>query len=299
MDPELRHLRAFVALAEEASFSRAADRLHLTQSSLSGQIRQLEERLGCAVAERTSRSVALTPAGEALLVEARRALAQVDRAWQAAREAAAAGTRTFTLGLMLTAGHDAIPGIVAELQRLQPGLRVEFHSTGLEDPSGGLRSGAADASLVAAHFDLTGIAFLPLTREPLVAVLASGHALAGRAEVSILDLVDEPWIDAPTDDEILRRFWSAADHRGGRPVRWAARMNSYGEYFEAVRSGLAVGLLPQWTSHTLGSAWPGLAFVPVRDVPPATIGLAWREDDRSDLVAALVERLRAPTAARS
>jgi DNA-binding transcriptional LysR family regulator len=290
MDPELRHLRAFVALAEEASFSRAADRLHLTQSSLSGQIRQLEERLGCAVAERTSRSVALTPAGEALLVEARRALAQVDRAWQAARNAAAEGTRTFTLGLMLTAGHDLIPRVVGALQDLAPGVRVEFNDTGLDDPSGGLRSGAADASLVAEHFDTTGIATLPLAREPLVAVLAATHPLAARASLSIRELEDEPWIDAPTDDVVLRRFWSAADHRT-RPIRWGARMNSYGEYFEAVRSRLAVGLLPEWTRTTLGQAWPGLCFVPVDDLPPATIVLAWREDDRSDLVGALVERL--------
>ncbi len=292
MDPELRHLRAFVALAEEASFSRAADRLHLTQSSLSGQIRQLEERLGCAVAERTSRSVALTPAGAALLVVARRALALVDRAWLAAREAAASGSRTFTLGLMLTAGHELIPRIVAELQALRPGVRVEFHSTGLDDPSGGLRSGAADASLVALHFDMSGMEALPLARDPLVAVLASGHRFADRPEVSIRELADEPWIDAPTDDQVLRRFWSAADHRGGAPPRFGPRMNSYGEYFEVVRSGLAVGLLPQWTAGTLGGTWPGLAFVAVNDVPAATIGLVWRADDRSDLVAALVERLR-------
>jgi DNA-binding transcriptional LysR family regulator len=293
VEPELRHLRAFVALAEEESFSRAAERLHLTQSSLSGQIRQLEERLGCAVAERTSRSVALTPAGEALLVEARRALAQIERAWDAARAAAEAGARTFTLGLMLTAGHDLVPELVAEVQRLRPGVRVEFHSTGFEDPSGGLRSGAADASFVAAHFDTTGIELLPLASEPLVAVMAASHPLASRPSVAIADLVDEPWIDAPTDDQVLRRFWSAAEHRGGRPVRFAARMNSYGEYFEAVRSGLAVGLLPEWTGRTLGRSWPGLAFVPVADLEPATLALAWRADDRTDLVDALVGRLSA------
>lgn len=194
---------------------------------------------------------------------------------------------------MLTAGHELIPRIVDEVKAPDPGIHVAFHATGLEDPTGGLRAGAADASLVAAHFDPAGIELLPLAQDPLVAVLAAGHPLATLPEISIADLADEPWIDAPTDDEILRRFWSAADHRAGRPVRWGARMNSHGEYFEAVRSGLAVGLLPRWTSLTVGQAWPGLAFVAVRDVPPATIALAWREDERSDLVLALADRLRA------
>lgn len=165
MNVELKHPRAFVAVAEELNFTRAAERLHLTQQALSGQIRQLEERIDAKLLERDTRRVELTPAGLALLNSARPLLAGAELAVAAAREAAET-TRSLTVGFVAAIAHGRLGDLV--------------HFGDLVDPSGGIRAGAADLAAVHGPFENAGLESAYLWSDEMVIAMSADHPLAPR-----------------------------------------------------------------------------------------------------------------------
>ena len=178
--PELRHLRYFVAVAQELSFSRAAARLHMAQSPLSAAIRQLEAELGVLLFERTTRAVRLTAAGERLLARGLPALTAVERAFAEARDAGRGVVGTLRIGSSPAARHELRPALVARVREELPGVELELS----EATSGTLRrellGERLDVALLFGSQPAPGIARRVLSHDELHVLMRASHRLAGR-----------------------------------------------------------------------------------------------------------------------
>jgi DNA-binding transcriptional LysR family regulator len=286
VDIELRHLRSFVAVAEELNFTRAAERLHMAQQALSTQIRQLEERTGAQLLERTTRRVELTPAGEALLEHARSVLAGTERAMAAIR-AAGGELPQLTVGVVVPADYEAMAPAMALFAERRPDVETRVHFGEVPDPSGGLFGGEADVAIVVGAFTMTGLEKATLWTDPRGLAMAAGHALAEGEEVSLEQMVAEPTFDFLTTDPIFRDYWMATNHRGGRPPRIVAQFRGLDGLLEGIRSGLGVNLIRERIVNALGPE-SGVVFRPVTDLEPADVAVAWRAGDTRDVVAEFV-----------
>jgi DNA-binding transcriptional LysR family regulator len=271
--PELRQLQYFIAVAEELNFTRAAERLNVVQQSLSAGIAQLEALLGIKLFERTTRSVRLTNAGAAWLPYAREALATADRAAEAARDLAAGRAGRLRVGLAATA-VDVTPRLLRAFADRFPLVELAIEHFDCQDPSGGLRERRSDVAIVRPPLSDDGLELVAIGTEPRFAVLSADHPLADRAGVDFAELADEPWIHIETDP-VWWDFWRVAELRSG-PPRIGAICRSCAELLEAARAGTATGLVGE--SVARAQSWPQLAFAEVRDIPPATIAIAWRSD---------------------
>jgi DNA-binding transcriptional LysR family regulator len=283
---ELRHLRAFVAVAEELNFTRAAERLHMAQQALSTQVRQLEERVGEQLLVRTTRKVELTPAGLALLEHARLLLGGADRAVAAAK-AAGEGHATLTVGFVVPADHEPLRPALARFNERRPDVDVQVHFGEVTDPTGGLRDGHADVAVVVGAFDRTGLETTPLWTDPRGVAMAADHPLAEKDELTVAELVAEPTFDFPVEDPVFRDYWMVINHRGGRPPKIVARFRSLDGLLEAVRGRLGVNVIRERIVDTLGQS-SGVVFRPVAGLEPAEVALAWRQGSSSELVSDFV-----------
>src|SRR4051794_11658297 len=276
LDLDTRLLRAFVTVAEELSFTRAAARLFIAQQALSSQVQQLETRLGVRLFERTTRKVGLTEAGETLLPNAIATLAALDAGVSRLQAAVRAQRATLRVGL---SGTSMVP-FVTETMRLfrerYPGVALEVSNTGLDRPAGGLKEGTVDVAFVRPPFLDEGLSMVTVLTEERYAVLRKDHPLAAREEVRPDDLVHEPWIWVEGADPRARAFWSLADFRGDKPLRPGTRINSFEEAFGAVAAGLAITCQAESAIRAVGAGFPELRFVPLRGAPPAQVAVAWR-----------------------
>ncbi|WP_306334578.1 LysR family transcriptional regulator [Streptomyces sp. KL118A] len=267
---ETRELEYFVALADELHFGRAAVRLSIAQPALSKAIRRIESRLGVPLFIRSSRHVELTPAGEALREHGRHALNAVGAAVRHARRA---GEVHDHLRLVLKPGGDAglLSGILAEYARRPDARRVDILFSGPADRADFLHDGRADVGLLYAPFDdLDGLAHETLHAEDRVAIVPSGHRLAGHASVRMSDLAGEAlprWKGVPGGDGT------------GPEVADVTQM------LHMITVSRMVGVLPRSLVEPVPE---GLVRVPVTDAPPSRLVLAWNERDRRPLVAAFV-----------
>ena len=188
---ELRHLRYFVAVAEEGSLTHAAEsRLHTAQPSLSRQIRDLELEVGVELFVRRSRGIELTDAGRVFLDHVRLALLQVDAAGDAARRAAQPAKASFVLGFLT--GHEVtwLPDALRILRDELPNIEVTISSQSSPELAGALLRGAVDVAFLRREDRAPGLAF----KEPLVAVLPSDHSLAAHKAIRARDIVGETFI---------------------------------------------------------------------------------------------------------
>lgn len=267
---ETRELEYVIAVADELHFGRAADRLSIAQPALSKAIRRIETRLGVQLFIRSSRHVALTSAGEALREHGRHALNAVSAAVQSARRA---GDTQARLRLVLKPGGDAglLSGILAEYAQQPDARRVDILFSGAADRTDFLRDGRADVGLLYAPFDdLDGLDHETLLAEDRVAIVPSGHRLAGRATVSMSDLAGET----------LPRWKGVPGGDGTGP-----EVADVVQLFQMITVRRMIGVLPR---SLVEPAPPGLVRVPVADAPPSRLVLAWNEHDRRPLVASFV-----------
>jgi len=283
---ELRHLRAFVAVAEELNFTRAAERLHIAQQALSTQVRQLEERVGEQLLVRTTRKVELTPAGLAFLDHARLVLGGADRAVAAAR-AAGEGRSSLTVGFVVPADHEPLREAFALFAERRPDVDVRIHFGEVTDPTGGLKSGDADVAVVVGAFDRTGLETAHLWTDPRGIAVGHSHRLASKDSVTIAELIEEPTFDFPVEDPVFRDYWMAVNHRGGRPPKIVASFKSLDGLLEAVRGGLGVNLIRERIVDTLGPS-SGVTFRPVEGLEPAEVALCWSQGNTDELVSDFV-----------
>lgn len=285
---DLRLLAYFVAVAEELHFGRAASRLHIAQPSLSVQIRKLEHSLNTPLLVRSSRHVALTPAGEVLLDGSRRLLAEAERIAMLTRDVGRSpARRRLVVGFMANAAAELTPQILAAFKDLHPTVDVEMRSHDFSDPYVGLADGSVDVAFVRPPVlvqDWLGIE--PLFVEPRMLVVSEGSPLAMAPQLSVEQLVDEAFVGRRSPEE-WRDFWLAVDSRGGMPVKLGAEVATVDECFEAIMSERGVAFTQASTQRFYGR--PGLAFVPVTDIAPSTLSIAWRTDAETDLVREFID----------
>ncbi|RSD24893.1 LysR family transcriptional regulator [Amycolatopsis eburnea] len=269
---ELRTLRYFVAVAEELHFGRAAARLHMSQPPLSRAIKQLESDVGAVLLLRSATGVTLTPAGAALLAEARSLLDQADRA--RVRVAAAAGEAVLTVGILGDSTDPHAVRLADTYRRRHPDVEVRVRDADLTDPTCGLRTGLVDVALTRGPFDETGLSVHELRTDPVGAVLRADDPLAARDHLDLADLAGRRWFRFPDGtDPRWQSYWHGGEPREGPVVR------AVQECLQAVLWNGTVGLMP------LGHQPPGdLVVVPLPAMPPSPVVMAWQQGNANPLV---------------
>ncbi|QBC31318.1 MULTISPECIES: LysR substrate-binding domain-containing protein [Pandoraea] len=288
---ELRHLRYFVAVAEALHFSRAAQKLNIGQPPLSMQIRALEDELGVALFERSQRRVFLTTAGRAFLVRARQILADAEAARQEVQQIAGLDAGELRIAFTTSAPMTNL------MKRVLTGYRLRYPRvtlTLIESPSerqrDALTERTLDIGLVRQADDappIAGLSFETLIDEALVVVLHQGHALSGRASLSMADLAHEAFIMHPHDvgtaiDGKIRRMCE----RAGFSPRVVQEARESTTIVALAASGLGVAILP---AAVRCIQIEGACFMDLSEPDAHTpLLLAKRRDDTSPLVQAFV-----------
>lgn len=278
---ETRHLRYFVAVAEERHFGRAAARLHMAQPPLSQQIKQLEEQLGTALLTRTTRRVDLTPAGEMFLGRARNLLAELEQLAQDVRTVGEGASGVLRVGFTGTATYRLMPGIVEAARRDMPGLQLNVQGEMLTpEMEEALVEGRLDVAVLRPPVRSTAIELTFLEQDRLSVALPENHRLAGREELELSDLTDEPFVCYPPTSAVNLIVQEACRRAGFMPrVVQVARETS--TLLTFVDAGLGVALLP--TTARLPSS-QRVTFRPLHDAPAVDLALAWKTGNDAPLV---------------
>jgi DNA-binding transcriptional LysR family regulator len=285
MDVHLRDLRYFVAVAEELHFTRAAELLHISQPSLSKQIRLLERDLGFPLFLRDRRTVALTEAGEALLPRAREVLSSWDKALAEATRRARAAAAMLRVGFQTSVAGAIYQLAVSCFTNDHPGWSVELKLHPWSDPTAGLLDDTSDVAFL--WLPVPGqerLTWQTLRTEPRHVALWRKHPLAHRADLQISDLLDEPFVALPVAAGVLRDYWLAVEERDGHPVRVGAQAETPDETFEAVAAEQGVALLSAGNAQLYSR--PGIITRPVIDLSPAELAIAWRRADQRPIIRA-------------
>ncbi|WP_317202832.1 LysR family transcriptional regulator [Janthinobacterium sp.] len=298
MNLELRQLRYFVAVAEELHFGRAAKRLHMTQPPLSQTILALEEMLGAALFLRNRREVNLSPAGLALLPEARRLLAQAQLLPELVRRAAGGEAGSLALAFVSSADYSVLPPFLRAYRGAYPQVRISLREATSDLQLDDLLHGRIDAGLLIAPLPdraRLDIDYLAVLAEPLILAAPAGlAALDGTAPVRLRDLPALPLIIFPRaiapalHDTILGVFRVA----GITPAigQEAIQMQTI---VSLVSAGMGIALVPQSVSKLMR---PGVEYRALAD-PTALVetGLAWRRDNDSPVLRGFLDLLRKNT----
>lgn len=288
---ELRQLRYFVAVAEEGNISRAAQKIFLTQPALSRQIKALENEIGQCLLERSAHSIRLSPAGEALLPEARRLLQEADQMLERAR--AGDGVARLRIGYAPSLAAGVLPAAMESFRQAHPKTRVELFDLSTAEMLSRLQNGKLDAALtVGEDHKSRGIEWTPLVRAPWKLALPPQHRWAGRTRVTAEDIAGESILAYSREE--YPEYWEIVSHwlRGQR-----ARSRMAGEYdgaeslMAAVEAGLGVALVTARTAHRFPGRVRYLSIVS----PPAPLCIAagYQAARAHDpLLAAFVEQMR-------
>ncbi len=242
---ELRQLQHFVMVAQERHFTRAAKRLHIAQSGLSASIRSLERELGAALFLRSTRQVQLTPAGEALLTEALRALAASNAAKDAVAAVQGLLRGPLSIGSLQCLHAVHLPTLLAGFLSAHPGLDISLRQGGSGELIELVRAGRLDVAFVSRplrHPQDTIVT--ALDSEPLVLACALDHRLAAQDRVKLADLTDEQFVDFPCDwgtRELADRVLAAA----GVERRVSLEVADVHSLLDLISFGLGVALVPR------------------------------------------------------
>ncbi|MFG2287880.1 LysR family transcriptional regulator [Streptomyces sp. NPDC048595] len=284
MDVETRLLRYFVAVAEEGTLTRAAERLFVSQPALTKQIKQLETQLGVRLFTRSRTGMTLTDPGLTLAERVPALLADWDQVLQETRSAASRAARILRVGFMASAANEATPRIIAEFTQRRPGWRVDMRQATWSNPSAGLADGDVDVALLRLPFPgHDALRTAVLFTEPRWVALPEEHALAARDVIPFRELWDEPFVAAPRETGWWRDHWLATDERDGRPVRIGAVTDQPDDWLSTIANGYGIALAP--ASAARFYARPGITYRPVSGVSPSQVGVAWAcADDTNPVV---------------
>jgi LysR family transcriptional regulator, hca operon transcriptional activator len=284
---ELRHLRYFVAVAEEGSLTNAAERrLHTAQPSLSRQIRDLEIEVGVPLLERHARGIELTPAGRVFLDYARLALLQVETAGEAARRAAQPEKASFVLGFLI--GHEVVwlPETLRILRQESPDIEITLSSS--PDLAGALMRGKVDVAFLRREAQAPSLAFKPLIKEPLVAVLPSGHRLAARKTIRPQDLETEHYITPTKTAPKLKTVIDGYASRAGITLKPEYEADNLAMAMSLVASTGGITLLPQYAENLLS---PSVITRPLHgDIPTIELVIGYSRANTSVLLKRFLAR---------
>ena len=293
---ELRHLRYFVAVAEERHFGNAARRLSIAQPPLSQQIKAFEAQLGVTLFERTTRSVSLTPAGEVLLERAQVLLVELDTLQSEVRRVHAGAEGILRLGSTGSAAYHVLPRLLRKARREIPGLELDVRGE-LLNPEllEGLRAHRIDAALLRMPAPSPGLTLEVVQSDELQIALPEDHRLAEEKEVDPAALWGEPLVSYPSDSAVALLTTQLCRAAGFEPkVMQVVRETS--TLVSLVAGGGFAAAVPEPVS-SLGMA--GLVFRPLAGRPTVDLAMAWRSDDERPLLHALIDLMRAEVAQRS
>jgi LysR family hca operon transcriptional activator len=249
---ELRHLRYFVAVAEEGSLTVAAERrLHTSQPSLSRQIRDLEYEVGVPLLTRSVHGVELTPAGKAFLDHARLALTQVEAARQAARRTAQREKPGFALGFLTGQEMGWLPEAMHILRDELPNIDVTIASEYSPVLADGLMRGRLDLAFMRREANAADLLFQAVTQEPLVAVLPSDHRLASEKSVAVTEIANAPFINVSSTAPALRIVIDDCIRQAGLAITPAHEADNIAMAISLVASTRGFALLPRYVQNFL------------------------------------------------
>lgn len=280
---ELRHLRYFIAVAEELHFSRAAQRLHIAQPPLSQQIQHLEQELGVPLLIRTKRSVQLTPAGQVFLLEAKKVVAQVERAVEAAQQAHQGLRGRLEIGVVSAAMTEALPTILQVFHIRFPLVEIKLHSQATVEQLQALHERQIDVGLLHPPLQDVSLKLEIIQREPLVVVLPAEHPLASQESILMEQLREEAFVLYPrawnpgTFDQIASLCRDA-----GFTMRAGQEAVGMQSITSLVAAGFGISIVPIST-QLLRSA--GVVYRSLQGVAPTMdLAVAWRHDALSPVV---------------
>lgn len=291
---ELRHLRYFVAVAEDLSFSRAAERLGMAQPPLSQQIQRLETLVGHPLFERRPR-VRLTPAGEAFLLAARRALAQVEQGVEATHRAARGEIGTVTVGFAASMILGLVPEVVRAFRKRFPGVDLQLRELSSAAQVQALRDGQIDVGLVREPFPTDKeLRFETVGGESFVAVLPPEHPLAGQRRIPLTALAEEPFVHFPRQvaPGLYDRILTLCQDAGFHP-RVVQEAHEWLTIVGLVEAGMGVSLVPESFRKL---KWGKVVYRPLTLEGGAgaryAITLCWRADGERPAVEAFLHTCR-------
>ncbi|MFD6156269.1 LysR family transcriptional regulator [Nocardia sp. NPDC060256] len=300
---EFRHLVSFITIAEELHFGRAAQRLHLTQPSLSAQLQKLEKSLGVQLVARNSHEVKLTPAGREFESQARIIVAQMDRAAQVAKATAEGRAGTLNIGYNLPASRHVLPEALTKMTEQHPDIVVSLWEKRTGPQLAALSEGSLDLALVYGHPSTTDFRYRRLLhRVPLVAVVGRRHRWADRPGVPFSELEGQECVLFAREqcpamyDSIFR---AAADTRITLSVAQTADDPGATAHMVSVRPLVGFASLPRAISMGMGA--PGSSSVAVKllnPVPTLDLYAVWRADESNPAVSLFLECVESPESAR-
>jgi len=288
---ELRHLRYFVAVAEEGSLTAAAQkRLHTAQPSLSRQIHDLEAELGVRLLIRGPRGIELTASGRVFLDHARVALLQVEAATEAARRAAQPARASFAIGFLTGYEMDWLPAVMAILRAELPSTEVIIHSQDSPDLAAGLLRGKIDLAFMRPEKQAPGLKFTPLRKDPLVVLMPRDHALAARTSIRPQDIAGETFIGvSATRAPTLKAVIDDYAKRTGIALKSNHQAENLAMAISLVASTGGVSLLPLYAQNLLPKT---VISRPIQGAPPMVdLVIGYNEANTSPLLKFLLTKV--------
>jgi LysR family hydrogen peroxide-inducible transcriptional activator len=271
----LRDLNYLVALADLRHFGRAADACHVSQPTLSTQVRKLEEELGVALVERAPRQVMLTPAGADIVERARRVLAEVAQMRETARRTTDPEAGSVRLGLFPTLGPYLLPHVVPRLRTRFPRLELLLVEEKTETLLGMLRAGRLDAAVLALPLHEDGLHCEPLFSEPFMLAVPAGHALSQKRELALSALAHEHLL-LLEDGHCLRDQALEVCSLAGAGEKEGFRATSLETLRQMVAAGVGITLLPMLAVKPPVPASVAIRLIGFRDPPRRRLAMVWR-----------------------
>ncbi|MFT4114490.1 LysR substrate-binding domain-containing protein [Silvibacterium sp.] len=292
---ELRHLRYFIAVAEELHFGRAAERLHMAQPPLSQQIRRLEELLGCALFLRTSREVRLTAAGEELLERSRQTLRKIGDDCVAAGRIGRGEAGTLRVGFIGSGMLTALPRMLGRYRRRYPEVDLQLREFSTAALVQDLRNGVVDVGFLRDAGPVEGLHVEPVFTEPFIAAVSKRHRLAEQKSISPRSLRDEPFVlfSRTYGDVAWRRTVAVCEEHGYMPnvvqeaPQWLTIMSLVG-------AGLGVTIAPACVAQLKVANTTCLRLRNTRGSTPHNthLELAYRDTEKRPIVLAFAAMAR-------
>lgn len=295
MSVELRHLRYFLAVADELHFGRAAERVQIAQPAVSQQIQRLEAEIGAQLFLRNRREVRLTPAGAALRGYAQRATDEVELGAEAAQRAARGEIGHLTVGFIETAASTVVPLAVRQFRAARPDVGLTLRELGVGAQIEGLQSGRLDVGIVRPPVDADDLVFEEIIDEELIAAVPSGHSLTERKWVAARTIVDEPLVMLSREvvpglyDQVLAIRQEVA---GTGTI--AQEATSIQAVLGLVAAGLGIAVLP---ASVRSLSRDGVGFVTIRPSHRSPMLSARRRDQPSPLIEGFLVAARAAASA--
>lgn len=291
---EIRHLRYFVAVAEELNFGRAASRLHVSQPPLSRQIQQLEAGLGTLLFIRESRRIRLTDAGHQYLRDVRKLLADLDKAGESARRAARGETGLLRLGFVSTALYSILPEMVRCYRTRWPDVKLELRELTVDAQYRALEQGEIDVAMMLCVDEVPGFVSGCVHTETLLLCLPETHALAGKnasRALPLKSLKDDPFIlfPRPLSPGLFDRIagYALACGFNLKVAQEAVQMQTI---VGLVSAGLGQAIVPECMA---GLQRPGVTYRRLAPRPPRIhTALVWRSGQDSAPLAGLIGMLQ-------